>query len=256
MRQLFYRQWMSGFGVVLVFIFASSFTSVPRDVFTMAELESFETRTIKSVYFDRAMDYKDSRLRVVSLSQVVERFHPGTNVDALLLNCFDDYQGIISLDEVRRYDLRLAIAIEVRPEYKRPGWLNPLLTVVPDGVQAPYQERFVTANIRELRFVHLEDYYAPMKEISRTNPEREAGFQAFKNNCVFCHSLKGIGGNKGARLMLVYDFSREPERIRFKEVFAVVHGKEGASQQHIAQFVTDEVLQAIARFLQDPRLVP
>ena len=112
----------------------------------------------------------------------------------------------------------------------------------------------MTANIRELRFVRLEDYYAPLREIARMAPEREAGYRGFKDNCVFCHSLKGIGGNKGAQLMSAYDFSQEQERSRFKANFVSVHGKEGSSKQYIAQFVTDEALKEIIRFLQDPRL--
>lgn len=249
-RQIFYR-WAASIAVIF---FVSGFTSSPRNVFTQADLESFEAQTIKSAYFDRAMGYKDSSLRVVSLSQIVERFRPEGNVDALLLDCRDDYQGIISLDEVRRYDLQLATVIGLRPEYKAPSWLNPLLIVVPDSGRAPYQERFAAANIRELRFVRLEDYYAPLEEISRTAPEREAGYRAFRDNCVFCHSLKGVGGNKGARLMSIYKFSQESEQRRFKTRFMTVHGKDGSSKQYISQFVTEEVLKEIARFLQDPRL--
>lgn len=223
--------------------------------YTADELEAFGVETIKSSYFDRAMNYKDSRLRVISLSRLVDQFHVGGDVDAILLDCFDDYQGIISLEEVRRYDLRLATAIQLQPEFKAPDWLNPLLIVVPDGNSAPYQERFVAGNIRELQFVRLDDYYAPLKEISRTAPEREAGFQVFKDNCVFCHSLKGIGGNKGAKFILTYSFSQEAERERFKASFEAFHGIDSPIRQYIAQFVDEKMLDEIIRFLQDRRLV-
>ena len=147
-RQIFYRWLGGGLVICFIFLFGSGFTSSPRNAFSMANLESFDVQTIKSAYFDRAMGYKDSLLSVVSLSQAVERFRPEGDADALLLDCRDDYQGVISLDEVGRYDLQLATAIQLRPEYQAPSWLNPLLIVVPDGRQAPYQERFAAANIR------------------------------------------------------------------------------------------------------------
>lgn len=224
--------------------------------YTLAELETFGTETIKSAYFDRAMSYVDSRLRVISLANLAKRLHPGGQADALLLNCFDDYQGIVSLDDIRRYDLRLATAIELQPEFKAPGWLNPLLVVVPDGSPAPYHERFMTANIRELRFVRLDEYYAPLKQISLTSPERSAGYRAFADNCIFCHSLNGIGGNKGVKLLSAYNFSQQPDIARFTGDFTTFHGKDNPDKQNIAQFVTADMLKEIVRFLQDPRLKP
>lgn len=224
--------------------------------YTLAELEAFGAETIKSSYFDRAMSYRDTQLRVISLASLAERLHPGGQADALLLNCFDDYQGIVSMEDVRRYDLKLATVIKLLPEFKAPGWLNPLLVVVPDGSSAPYHERFMTANIRELRFVRLEDYYAPLKAIPQSSPERLAGYRAFTDNCIFCHSLNGIGGNKGLKLLSAYNFSRQPDIDRLAGDFKAFHGKDNPDKQNIAQFVTEDILKEIVRFLQDPRLTP
>jgi hypothetical protein len=224
--------------------------------YTSSELEAFGVETINSSYFDRAMSYSGTQLRVISLASLAEQLHPGGQADALLLNCFDDYQGIVSMADIRRYDLKLATAIKLQPEFKPPGWLNPLLVVVPDGSPAPYHERFMTANIRELRFVRLEDYYAPLKSIPQSAPERLAGYRAFADNCIFCHSLNGIGGNKGLKLLSAYNFSRQPDIDRFVGDFTSFHGKDNPDKQNIAQFVTVDVLKEIVRFLQDPRLMP
>ena len=86
----------------------------------------------------------------------------------MLLNCFDDYQGILSLNDIRRYDLRLATKIKLAFGSFKPDWLNPLLILVPDGKHPPFQERFLTANIRELKFVRLKNYYAPLEKIARS----------------------------------------------------------------------------------------
>ncbi len=225
-----------------------------KDSYTLKELEAFGVQAVESSYFDRAMDYQHTRLRVISLAQLADRLYPGGEVDALALNCFDDYQGIVSLADVRRYDLRLATGIEVLPRFKKPGWLNPLLIVVPDGSGAPYQERFMTANIRELRFVRMEDYYAPLWEIVQGSPALREGLEAFKDNCLFCHSVKGIGGNKGILLLTAYDFSRAPDREKFKSDFAAFHGKDNPDKQNIQQFVTGALLEKIIRFLAAPGL--
>ena len=88
----------------------------------------------------------------------------------------------------------------------KPDWLRPLLILVPDGKLPPFQERFMTANIRELKFVRLNDYYAPLEKALGNSSMAQEGFEIFKNNCLFCHSLKGIGGNKGERLIEAYGF--------------------------------------------------
>lgn len=271
-RQMICRRFPRALGIlsVLVFLIAVSSPESSRvyrilgpgsgpppgakDSYTLEELEAFGVQTVESSYFDRAMNYQDTRLRVVSLARLAETLYPGGEVDALALNCFDDYQGIVSLEDVKRYDLRLATGIEVLPRFKKPGWLNPLSIVVPDGSGAPYQERFMTANIRELRFVRLEDYYAPLREIGQGTPALREGMEAFKDNCLFCHSVKGIGGNKGVRLLTAYDFSRAPDRERFKADFASFHGKDNPDKQNVQQFVTGTMLEKIIRFLAAPSL--
>jgi len=210
-------------------------------------LESLGTEEVPSAYFDKALGYQGSRFHVVSLSELVRRMDPEGLSDAVLLNCFDDYQGILSIEAIRRYDIQLATRIEIRPEYERPGWLNPLLLIIPDKKKAPFQERYLTANIRELRFVELEAYYAPLLKVAGLPPQ--AGFSAFKDNCLFCHSLKGIGGNKGVRLLETYDFSGSEDKRRFKRDFSGFHHKENPDKQNVEQFVSENQLEAIVTFL-------
>lgn len=218
--------------------------------FSLSRLEAIAgVRVIASAYFDQALNYRGSRLHVISFSDLLTRYRREMAMDAALLNCFDDYQGIVSLQDIRRYDLQLATRIEIAPQFKKPDWLNPLMIIVPDGSSAPYRERFVTANIREIKFVRLQDYYAPLQNIVRAAPEVEPGFRAFKNNCLFCHSLKGVGGNKGIRLSGAYDFSGKPGRDRFRADFFAFHGKDNADKQNVEQFVTGEEVREIGRFL-------
>ncbi|MFQ5450731.1 MAG: c-type cytochrome [Nitrospinaceae bacterium] len=217
--------------------------------FSLAELEALGTEEVGSPYFDRAMNYRGSRFRVISFSRLVDRFDPAGTGNAVLLNCFDDYQGILTVADIRRYRLRLATRIKLRPGYKKPGWLNPLLVIVPEGSRAPFQERFMTANIRELRFVDLEEYYAPLRKIGTSSPQVREGMEAFKNNCLFCHSLNGVGGNKGIRLPGTYDFSRSAAWERFQKDFAAFHHKDHPNKQNVDQFVSDEELRAIVQFL-------
>jgi hypothetical protein len=167
----------------------------------------------------------------------------------VLLNCVDDYQGILPVREIRRYDLQLATRIAVNAKVKLPSWLNPLLVLVPDGVSAPFQEKFMTANIRELKFINQEDYYAPLQDVVGKFPGLEKGFQSYKNNCQFCHSLKKVGGNKGGRLLEKYRFSVELERRRFLSDFAGFHNKQNVDKQNVEQFVTDAELAAVGKFL-------
>ncbi|MFQ5672517.1 MAG: hypothetical protein ACE5G9_05430 [Nitrospinales bacterium] len=221
-----------------------------ENYFSLSQLEEAAgVRVIASAYFDWALNYRNSRLHVISFAGLVARYHGGMGADAVLLNCFDDYQGIVSLEDIRRYDLQLATRIEIAPEFKKPDWLNPLMIIVPDGGRVPYRERFVTANIREIKFVRLEDYYAPLKNIVRTAPEVESGLRAFKDNCLFCHSLRGVGGNKGVRLLDTYNFSGALGRDRFRADFFAFHGKDNADKQNLEQFVTSEEVREIGRFL-------
>ena len=216
---------------------------------TLPQLESLGGQRIASAYFDRAMDYQGSRFYAISFASLLDRFDPDQLSDAVLLNCVDDYQGILPVQDIRRYDLQLATRIEIQAGLKLPSWLNPLLVLVPEGVDAPFQEKFMTANIRELEFVNREDYYAPLQTVVQKFPGTEKGFQSYKNNCQFCHSLKKVGGNKGGRLIKKYRFSVASERQRFQSDFAGFHNKQNADKQNVEQFVTDEEIRAVGKFL-------
>jgi hypothetical protein len=211
------------------------------------QLESLGTEEIPSAYFDKALGYKDSKFRVISFSKLVHRMDPEGLSDAVLLNCFDDYQGILSVADIKRYDLQLATRIHIRSEYQKPDWLNPLLIIVPDKKAAPFQERYLTANIRELRFAKLEDYYSPLLKVA--GPPPQTAFLAFKDNCLFCHSLLGVGGNKGVRLLARYDFSRTDRKERFRKDFSAFHHKDNPDKQNVEQFVSENQLEAIIEFL-------
>jgi len=67
-----------------------------------------EKKWISSTYFDQGLKYESSRMKVVSLSELLKVYSPDENVDAILLNCADGYQGIISINDVKNYDLQLA----------------------------------------------------------------------------------------------------------------------------------------------------
>jgi len=213
---------------------------------TLEKLEAkVGSKEVSSLYFDKALDYEGSKFRVISLAGLVRLFDPKGQSDAVLLECFDDYQGILSIADIERYDIQLATRINIRPEFNQPDWLNPLLVIVPDDKKAPFQERYLTANIRELRFTRLNEYYAPLKKAGGTS----AGFSTFKDNCLFCHSLMGIGGNKGVRLLESYDFSRMNGKNRFRKDFAAFHHKDNRDKQNVEQFVSEPQLEAIMGFL-------
>lgn len=212
-------------------------------------LDSLGAQQISSEYFDKAMHMSDSRFSAVSFSQLLQQFKLKRGEDAVLLNCFDDYQGILSLDDVYRYDLRLAIKIMLASGSSKPDWLNPLLILVPDGQQPPFQERFMTANIRELKLVRLNDYYAPLEKIAGSSTKAQEGLEVFKNNCLFCHSLKGRGGNKGARLLEAYDFSYKSDQIRMLGDFRGFHNKDNQDKQDVEQFITQKKLERVVDFL-------
>lgn len=214
---------------------------------TLEKLEAkVGSKEISSLYFDKALDYEGSKFRVISLAGLVRLFDPKGQSDAVLLECFDDYQGILSIADIERYDIQLATRIEIRPEFNQPDWLNPLLVIVPDDKKAPFQERYLTANIRELRFTRLNEYYAPLRKAGG----KSAGYSAFRDNCLFCHSLMGVGGNKGVRLLKTYDFSRMDGENRFRKDFAAFHHKDNRDKQNVEQFVSDSQLTAIMGFLQ------
>lgn len=226
---------------------SDAFGRISSEFWTVPRLEALGVAKIPSQYFDRAMHYNDTVFRAVSLLKLISQFELKSGEDAILLNCFDDYQGILPISDIRRYDLQLATKIKIGSS--RPDWLNPLLVLVPDGKQPAFEERFMTANIRELKFVRLSDYYAPLQKISRVSKEASQGFAVYKNNCLFCHSLKSRGGNKGARLLQEYVFSNDVERKKFLTDFKNFHHKDNADKQDVEQFVTQEQLQRVADFL-------
>lgn len=217
-------------------------------------LESLGTKEIPSAYFDKALGYEGSKFQVISLSRLVQRVDQRGLSDAVLLNCFDDYQGILPIADIKRYDIQLATRIEIRPDYKKPDWLKPLLIIVPDEKKAPFQERYLTANIRELRFVQLRAYYAPLLKLAGSPPR--TGFSAFKDNCLFCHSLMGVGGNKGVQLLENYDFSRTDGKKRFRQDFSGFHHKDNPDKQNVEQFVSENQLEAIVEFLRRVKRAP
>ena len=212
-------------------------------------LEHLRSEWIPSAYFDRGMHYEGSQFRAVALTELVRRFHPEERWDAMLLNCYDDYQGIIFIDDILEYDLRLALEMKLAPNVKRPDWLNPIVVIVPDPKEAPRQERFMTANIRELKFVRLSEYYAPLDAVAWKSMHAHLGGQAFKDSCLFCHSLKGIGGSKGTDLLKAYDFAKGADGPQFKKDFTAFHNKGNADKQDMEQFMDSDTLRRIVVFL-------
>jgi hypothetical protein len=223
------------------------FGRISSEFWTIAKLEKLGVKTISSSYFDRAMKYDDAELKVVSLLKIISQFELKSGEDAILLNCFDDYQGILPISDALKYDLQLATKIKLGSS--KPGWLNPLLVVVPDGKEPPFVERFLTANIRELKFVRLSDYYGPLRKPAKDSKEASEGFEVYKNNCLFCHSLKGRGGNKGVRLLQVYELSKEIDQKKLLNDFKSFHHKDNADKQNVEQFVTRDQLQRVMDFL-------
>ncbi len=214
-------------------------------------LEHLRSEWIDSAYFDRGMHYEGSQFRAVALTELVRRFHPEERWDAVLLNCHDDYQGIISIDDILTYDLRLALEMKLPPNVKRPAWPNPKVVIVPDNKEAPHQERFMTANIRELRFVRLSEYYAPLDAVALKSMHAHRGGQVFKDNCLFCHSLKGIGGNKGTDLLNAYDFAKGMDGPKFKKDFTAFHDEDNTDKQDMEQFVDADTLRRLVVFLRE-----
>jgi cytochrome c2 len=215
-------------------------------------LEHLRSEWIGSAYFDRGMHYEGSQFHAVALTELIRRFHPEERWDAVLLNCYDDYQGIISIDDILEYDLRMALEMKLPSNVQRPDWLNPMVVIVPDPKEAPHQERFMTANIRELRFVRLSEYYAPLDAVALKSMHAHRGGQVFKDNCLFCHSLKDVGGNKGTALLQAYDFAKEAGGgPQFKKDFTAFHNKNNADKQDIEQFLDTDTLRRIVVFLRE-----
>ena len=228
---------------------SDSFGKVSSKLWTLEKIEALGTRRMSSSYFDRALKYSGTEFEAVSLLKLIDQFQLKNGEDAILLNCFDDYQGLISLSDILRYDLHLATKIKVKLGSSRPDWLNPLLVIVPDGKNPPFEERFLTANIRELQFVKLNDYYMPLKKVAAISDEARQGFEVYKNNCLFCHSLKGRGGNKGVRLLDEYSFSKLEGQEKFLNDFKSFHDKGNVDKQDVEQFVTGDQLKTVVHFL-------
>ena len=211
--------------------------------------DSLEKKWISSTYFDRGMKYEGSKLEVISFSDLLKKYSPDKNLDAILLNCADDYQGIISINDVKNYDLQIALKIELPQGSVRPDWLQPLLIVVPNHANPPFSERFFTANITELHFVRLADYYAPLESLGLRNAYAQFGLELFKDNCLFCHSIKKVGGNKGTSLLSAFDLMSGDGKNRFKEKFFKMHGRGNITKQNTGQFLTNDQFDALLEFL-------
>ena len=207
-----------------------------------------EKKWISSAYFDRGLKYENSQLEVVSLSSLLKKYNPDKKFDAILLNCADDYQGVISIQDVKTYDLQIALKIELAQGASRPDWLQPLLIVVPDHAKPQFSERFLTANINELRFVRLADYYAPLKSMYLRNNYAQLGLDIFKDNCLFCHSINKVGGNKGASLLILFDLRLDSEKNRFKDRFLEIHESDN-NKQNMGQFLIKDQFDFLLAFL-------
>ena len=208
-----------------------------------------DKKWISSTYFDQGLKYESSRMKVVSLSELLKVYSPDENVDAILLNCADGYQGIISINDVKNYDLQLALIIELPQGTARPYWLQPLLIVVPNHAKPPFSERFFTANITELRFVRLVDYYSSLYSLDLRNAYAQFGLELFKDNCLFCHSINKVGGNKGTSLLSTFDLISEEGINNFKEKFFKMHGRDNNTTQNTGLFLTNDQFDALLEFL-------
>ena len=228
---------------------SDSFSKVSSKLWTLAQIEALGTRRMSSSYFDRAMKYNGTEFEAISLLKLIDQFQLKNGEDAILLNCFDDYQGLLSLSDIHRYDLHLATKLKVSLGSSKPDWLNPLLVLVPDGKNPPFEERFLTVNIRELQFVKLNDYYMPLKKVADISNEAGQGFEVYKNNCLFCHGLKGRGGNKGVRLLDAYSFTKNEDQKIFLGDFKSFHDKGNVDKQDVEQFVTGDQLKTVISFL-------
>ena len=236
-----------GLPIFIFGIFACSSGTFQTQVFSIESFRVFKkAENMTSRYFDRSMGYRDSYFNAISLTELVKKVVPNS-FDGLLLDCYDDYQGFISFNEIQRYDLRLATKLEIASEFEKPDWLNPMMILVPDEVDAPKQESFLTANIRELRFVKSKDYYAPLNAALKNSDV--PGYSVFKSNCLFCHSLKGVGGNKGIDLLKVYSLAQEEEKERFVSDFFGFHNTDNLEKQNMEQFVDQKKVKEIVEFL-------
>ncbi|QPJ65768.1 MAG: hypothetical protein G3M78_10350 [Candidatus Nitrohelix vancouverensis] len=215
---------------------------------SLSALSGFSAKEMGSRYFDRAMSYQDSRFEAISLTEIAsaESFE---GADALLLDCRDDYEGVVSLADIRDFDLHMATKIMLKPGIAAPDWLQAGLILVPDHIKAPFQERFVTANVRTIRSINLDEYYRPLHEAVRKKPEYLKALQTYKDNCLFCHSLGSVGGKKGGGLLEKFRFEKEEGRRAFAVAFIQFHNQGNMDKQNMEQFVSPHMLSDLAGFL-------
>jgi cytochrome c peroxidase len=97
----------------------------------------------------------------------------------------------------------------------------------------------------------LTNYYAPIESRNLTSDVSKKGLKTFKDNCIFCHSIYKVGGNKGGSLVDKYAFNLDREKQRFTETFLKKHGIDNEEKQNTKQFLTHNSLDAVLKFLQD-----
>lgn len=223
--------------------------SSKNKVFQLEELEAKGKQVIRSSYFDRGMGLKETRLTVVPFSRMLEIFPPTNGMDSILMDGEDDYQAIISLDQGEKYNLYWATKIQVSDGEKKPDWMNPLALVAPDSSNPPDVERFLPANIINLRYVRWKEYYKPITAVLKRYPKQvKIGFEAFVDDCLYCHSLKGIGGNKGGDLTKKFQLSSESDQKGFVQAFGIKHYNKGQFSS-VEEFLRKKKAQKIAEFL-------
>lgn len=216
--------------------------------FQIEELEEKGKQVIPSSYYDRGMGLKGTRLTVVPFARMLEMFPPPTGMDSILMDGEDDYQAIISLKQATKYNLYWATQIQVSDGEKKPSWMNPLALVVPDSSNPPDVERFLPANIKNLRYVSWDDYYKPITAALKSNRKAQPGFEAFGDDCLYCHSLKGRGGNKGGDLTKKFQFSSKFGQNGFIEAFGIKHYNK-SQYSSVEEFVSTKKAEKIAEFL-------
>jgi hypothetical protein len=89
----------------------------------------------------------------------------------------------------------------------------------------------------------------PLKKVADISNEAGQGFEVYKNNCLFCHGLKGRGGNKGVRLLDAYSFTKNEDKKIFLGDFKSFHDKGNVDKQDVEQFVTGDQLKTVISFL-------
>lgn len=249
-RRAFKLKWLAGAVGLLLCAMIACQSKVPAasPVWGQDQVRVHPTRWIPSAYFDDGMKYSGSRFEVVSLTRLLESMHP-KDADALVLDCYDDYEGLLTVSDIRQYDLQLAVGMKLAAGADRPDWLKPMVVIVPDGVIAPKVERFMTANIRALRWVKRSDYYAPITQRLNDDASVQRGFHFFADNCLFCHGLEGVGGNKGTALLAAFRFSGVEGRLRFEKEFINIHNPTNEDHQDMEQYLGHRSLESVADFL-------